>query len=144
MKPWKVLQARYLFHECESCYLLLDSHSTPEFLTDDILDEVKLSLIDWGIYHDSLKVLQEAVTDSAVAAELNLHLEEIVHEIHVEGIARCVTDELRLDFENIEGKKKVATHFRQHGDPPDKANEMAMKWYRQVFSHYLRQSLRPY
>jgi hypothetical protein len=123
--PWE------LFH------LLHDLRSSLEFFTDGILDEVKSNLIANGIYHDSSKALQQAVTDAGAAEELQgIDLRKLVHDMHDKGTETCLQKNLDIRKTIDEGKRSVEHYLVQHHVPQNKAKRVAEEWYKQVFTHY--------
>jgi len=131
--------ARYAAHKSpcqwDSCHLLHDSFSNHKFLTNDVINQTKSSLIEDGWYHDSFFSLKKVLATHPVAGLLDKDLQEIVRVMHNRGTKCLYQGETRQNIE--EGKKFVEDYLvENHGVTRGDAQGVAKGWYDEVFTYH--------
>jgi hypothetical protein len=131
--------ARYAAHKSpwDSCHLLHDAFSNHKFLTDDVINQTKSSLINGGQYHDSFLALKEVLATRPVAGLLDEDLQKIVRVMHDRGTKHLYHGETRQNIK--EGKKYVEDYLvENHGVTRGDAQGVAKGWYDKVFTYHWR------
>jgi hypothetical protein len=119
----------------ESCRLLHDPFFNHDFLTDDVINQTKSTLIEARRYHDSFSTFKKVL--SPVVGLSDTELQDIVRAMHDRGTKCLYNTETRQNIE--EGKKfvencLVENHKVLRGD----AQRVAKEWYDEVFTYHLR------
>jgi hypothetical protein len=125
-------------HKCpwDSCHLLHDSFSNHKFLTNDVINQTKSSLIKDGQSHDSFFALKKVLATRPVAGLSDKDLQDIVRLMHDRGTAECLYNgETRQNIE--EGKKFVENYLvENHRVIRGDAQGVANGWYDKVFTYH--------
>ena len=131
--------ARYAAHKSpwDSCHLLHDAFSNHKFLTDDVINQTKSSLIKNGRYHDSFLALKKVLATRPVAGLSDKDLQEIVRVMHDRGTKLLYNGngETRQNIE--EGKKFVENYLvENHRVTRGDAQGVAKEWYDEVLTYH--------
>lgn len=139
MVQWQYELARSGAQKCtwESCRLLHVSFSNHEFLTNDIINQTKTTLIENRSYHDSFSTFKKV--SSPVVELPDTELQHIVRAMHDKG-TKCLYN-LNVDTrQHIENGKKFVEKclVKNHKVLPGDAQRVVKEWYDEVFTYHYK------
>ncbi|KAG1823842.1 uncharacterized protein BJ212DRAFT_705340 [Suillus subaureus] len=139
MQPLTERNSRYVSYVTpwKNCHLLHATYSKPDYITDDIINEVKSFVVQKGYYQDLLSALKEAVSPANAYLTDN-DLEAIVSLMHENGTrwfkARLedglpfLLKPADLQDDMVAARRRVRDELQNRGVLEDKAGGVAEVW----------------